>query len=692
MTDLLNQLVAFIGENPTLANAVVFLIAMGEALFIVGMFVPSTVVLVGAGTLVGLGKLDPWPILIWTTLGAIAGDAISYWIGHVYKDRIKSVWPFNRYRSLVERGEAYFLRHGGKSVFIGRFVPGVKAIVPGIAGMVGMPAGRFTFINVTSAIAWSIVHLGPGVIAGTAFSALGEISGRLATMLGVFLVLLFVAVMIARWMILIVLPLYAGSRLRTVDWLARRGGRTARWLAQVLDPSHPRSAGMILSALAILVTVPLFVALAAAISPDNGLNRADTAIRNLFLDLRTPVGDDIMTFVTMLGDGIVTTCVAAVVVAYLFARKAWRRGTGLLIAIAGAAVFVPLFKLLFHRERPIDIYAGADALSFPSGHATLTTVLYGIVAVLVAHDRSPLTKAGVFSIAVPLIGAIAFSRIYLGAHWMSDVIGGLAFGTAMVAAFAFVFGSIHNEKIGRWALAALACATLTAAGGLHVMRNFETATAMYSPVTPVVRIAEADWLADGWRQLPSHRIELNGEREEPLIVQWAGDPQALAAALAPAGYVPAQGWSLTTFAGFLTGQTAPEDLPALPRVHNGRGAELVLVRRDADAPAAAAADGSTPPGGRWVLRLWPTRYEVETEAGASRTVFIGSLIHERILRPLNELSAPRTDRDLPQAGENPLTGLPGIALRNRRDGSDVVLGGLDALAGRAGEPQAGAGQ
>ncbi len=690
MTDLLNQLVAFIGENPTLANAVVFLIAMGEALFIVGMFVPSTVVLVGAGTLVGLGKLDPWPILIWTTLGAIAGDAISYWIGHVYKHRIKSVWPFNRYRSLVERGEAYFLRHGGKSVFIGRFVPGVKAIVPGIAGMVGMPAGRFTFINVTSAIVWSIVHLGPGVIAGTAFSALGEISGRLATMLGVFLVLLFVAVMIARWMILIVLPLYAGSRLRTVDWLARRGGRTARWLAQVLDPSHPRSAGMILSALAILVTVPLFVALAAAISPDNGLNRADTAIRNLFLDLRTPVGDDIMTFVTMLGDGIVTTCVAAVVVAYLFARKAWRRGTGLLIAIAGAAVFVPLFKLLFHRERPIDIYAGADALSFPSGHATLTTVLYGIVAVLVAHDRSPLTKAGVFSIAVPLIGAIAFSRIYLGAHWMSDVIGGLAFGTAMVAAFAFVFGSIHNEKIGRWALAALACVTLTAAGGLHVMRNFETAAAMYSPVTPVVRIAEADWLADGWRQLPSHRIELNGEQEEPLIVQWAGDPQALAAALAPAGYVPAQGWSLTTFAGFLTGQTAPEDLPALPRVHNGRGAELVLVRRDADAPAAA--DGSTPPGGRWVLRLWPTRYEVETEAGGNRTVFIGSLIHERILRPLNELSAPRTDRDLPQAGENPLTGLPGVALRNRRDGSDVVLGGLDALTGRAGEPQAGAGQ
>ncbi|WP_067338619.1 bifunctional DedA family/phosphatase PAP2 family protein [Stappia indica] len=672
MTDLLNQLVAFIGENPLLANVVVFTIAMGEALFIIGMFVPSTVVLVGAGTLVGLGKLDPWPILFWTTMGAIAGDAISYWVGHVYKHQIKSVWPFNRYRTLVDRGEAYFLLHGGKSVFIGRFVPGVKAIVPGIAGMVGMPVGRFTFINVTSAIVWAIVHLGPGVIAGTAFSALGEISGRLATVLGVLLVLLFVAVMIARWLILIVLPLYAGSRLRTVEWLGRHENRVSLWLAQMLDPAHPRSAGMIVSALLLIVTVPLFAALAAAISPDNGLNRADTSIRNLFQDLRTPVGDDIMTFITMLGDGVVIAAVAAVVIVYLFARKAWRRATGLMIAIASAAVFVPLFKMLFQRERPIEIYTGADALSFPSGHATLTAVLFGIIAVLVAHDRSPLIKAGIFSLAVPLIGAVAFSRIYLGAHWMSDVVGGITFGTAMVAIFAFVFGSVHNEKIGRWSLAALTVATLAVVGGIHVSRDFDRAREMYRPTKPIEILTSQEWLSGGWEKVPTHRIELSGEREEPLILQWSGDPQALADALARDGYRPAPGWSLTTFAGFLTGQTAPEDLPALPRIQNGRGADLVLVRQDEDEPAGA--DGSTD-GGRWVLRLWQTRFEIVTQDGERLPLRVGSLIHERILRPLNELSAPRADRDLPQADENPLNGLPGIMLKMRSDGSTVALGG-----------------
>ncbi|MHC5655713.1 VTT domain-containing protein [Stappia sp. ICDLI1TA098] len=673
MTDLLNQLVNLIGEHPTLANAVVFLIAMGEALFLIGMVVPSTVVLVGAGTLVGLGKLDPWPIFIWTVLGATAGDAISYWIGHIYKDRIKKVWPFSRYTTLVERGEAYFRRHGGKSVFIGRFVPGVKAIVPGIAGMVGMPAGRFTVINVTSAIAWTIVHLGPGVIAGTAFGALGKISGRLATMLGVFLVLLFLAVMLARWLILIVLPLYAGSRVRFVAWLAARQNRVARWLARMFDPAHPRSAGMLVSALLLLVTVPLFVALAAAISPDAGLQRADTAIRNLFQDLRTPVGDQIMVSITMLGDGLVTSIVAIVAVAYLFVRRAWRRATGFLIAIASTAVFVPLFKLLMNRERPIDIYSGADAFSFPSGHATINTVLYGLIAVLVAHDRSPLTKAGVFSVAVSLIGAIGFSRVYLGAHWASDVAGGLAFGTAMVAAFAFIFGSVHNEKVGRWALAALVTVTLAGVGGAHVMRNFNNAVELYRPVSPIVAMTRDEWLSGGWKTLPGHRIELNGEQEEPLVVQWAGDPAALAEALKPHGYVRAPQWSVATFAGFLAGQTLPEDLPALPRIQNGRGAELVLVRQDANiAPSATGEDPSS--GGRWVLRLWPTRFDLDTEAGGSVPIHVGSLIHERILRPLNELSAPRKDRDLPNTWENPVLLLPGVTRRTRADGSEVALG------------------
>ncbi|MEP4272598.1 MAG: DedA family protein, partial [Roseibium sp.] len=154
MTEFLDPVLTFIADNPSLAGLICFLAAMGEALFLVGLFVPSTVVLVGAGTLVGLGKLDVVPIFIWTTLGATAGDAISYWVGYTFKDKLKNMWPLKRYAHMVESGEAFFKRHGGKSVFIGRFVPGVKSVVPGIAGMAGMNFTRFSVVNGTSDIAW----------------------------------------------------------------------------------------------------------------------------------------------------------------------------------------------------------------------------------------------------------------------------------------------------------------------------------------------------------------------------------------------------------------------------------------------------------------------------------------------------------------------------------------------------------
>ena len=77
LTHLLDQVVTYIGDHPTAALAIVFLISAGEALFIIGLFVPSTIVLVGSGTLIGMGKLPFLPIFVSASIGATVGDAIS---------------------------------------------------------------------------------------------------------------------------------------------------------------------------------------------------------------------------------------------------------------------------------------------------------------------------------------------------------------------------------------------------------------------------------------------------------------------------------------------------------------------------------------------------------------------------------------------------------------------------------------
>ncbi len=152
-----------VASNYWLFVFLVFLVCVGEAVFILGLLVPSLPILLLVGGLITELQLDFWPIFFAATLGGIVGDAISYWIGYFLKDRIRTVWPFKNYLPLIARGEIFFQRHGGKAIFIGRFITGLKAVVPGIAGMLGMKWGYFTFINTISAFVWAASHILPGM-------------------------------------------------------------------------------------------------------------------------------------------------------------------------------------------------------------------------------------------------------------------------------------------------------------------------------------------------------------------------------------------------------------------------------------------------------------------------------------------------------------------------------------------------
>src|SRR6185437_280974 len=173
LTLWLDALLTGIADNFWLSMLFIFLISLGECVFVLGLLVPSTPVLLVTGTLIAQGKLPFWPIYLMAVLGAVFGDTISYWIGRLLEHRIKDVWPFRNYRDQIIKGEVFFARHGGKSVFIGRFIPGVKAVVPGIAGMLGMHWPRFFVINVVSAFAWAAAHILPGLLLSNWLNSIG---------------------------------------------------------------------------------------------------------------------------------------------------------------------------------------------------------------------------------------------------------------------------------------------------------------------------------------------------------------------------------------------------------------------------------------------------------------------------------------------------------------------------------------
>ena len=167
--------------------------------------------------------------------------------------------------------------------------------------------------------------------------------------------------------------------------------------------------------------------------------QADAAISHLIQNLRTSWADRVMVVVTMLGDTVVSVSVAAATVGWLSWRRQWRLAAGFGVALGLAGISVMALKAVLHVPRPISFSAGADTSSFPSGHATMAAALYGMLAWLISTSLSGRWRFAPLAVGGAFVGMIAASRIYLGAHWPSDVGAGILFGFGVAAIFGLVF-------------------------------------------------------------------------------------------------------------------------------------------------------------------------------------------------------------------------------------------------------------
>lgn len=154
--------------NPQWGLFITFLIALTESLAVIGSIIPGSVTMTAIGILAGSGCMRIDLTLLAATLGAIAGDSLSYLLGYYFRDSLMHIWPFSRYPNWLHYGKNYFARHGGKSVLIGRFVGPLRSIIPVIAGMLNMSHWRFFTANAISAVGWALLYVLPGILIGAA--------------------------------------------------------------------------------------------------------------------------------------------------------------------------------------------------------------------------------------------------------------------------------------------------------------------------------------------------------------------------------------------------------------------------------------------------------------------------------------------------------------------------------------------
>lgn len=659
MFDIQNYL-DFFALHPFWALAIIFLVSMGEALLVIGLFIPSTAVLVGAGALVGSGKLGFWPVFGATLAGCIIGDQISFWAGRFFGDRLRTMWPLKNYPHLVAKGEDFVRSHGGKSIALGRFVPGVKAVVPGIAGMFGMSEAFFLAVNVSSGIFWTAMHLFPGIVLGQALAVAGELSGRLLIVLLVLLVILAVAGWLIRLAAALVTPYRKAVQGRLSAMAKRHGSKPMRRLSKLIAPENPNSTLFFMLLVLALFALGVLADLVLGLEIRHAVGNIDRSIFNLFSELRSAPGDEIFVRVTMLGDDIVIYLTALAIAGWLAAQKAWRAAAATLGAVLAAKLILILTSTVF--STPL-VNAVPEAFVFPSPHALMTGTLFGAMAALSARGLSRWAQALVVAIGFMLVIAISFSRIYLGVSWLSDVMGGILVAAILTTLFSVYTATVHMGRFRPIGLLGVTFASFLLAGAFHISTDYNEDHSVYVAQSKTDSLPIDTWTTVGWTKLPQRRIDLAGRLSEQFIGQWIGTPEELEKVVAGLGFETVPKWRWVNYVPYLDPHAPLSNLSPRPTLHLGLRAKLTAIQVPADAKNY-----------RMTLRAYQSTVVAGGENG--QRVYLVSLTHEKLRPQLQLIALPSDVQASKEEAASFLAAMaaqPGVETLDTKQGSVLPL-------------------
>ena len=117
MTSSFSALVDFVHAHSQYTHIAIFLLALSEAIPVVGTVVPGSTLIIGISALATSANANPWLLVIAATAGAIIGDGLSFWLGQRYHREILNSWPLNKYPHLIARSERFVTQYGAVSSF-----------------------------------------------------------------------------------------------------------------------------------------------------------------------------------------------------------------------------------------------------------------------------------------------------------------------------------------------------------------------------------------------------------------------------------------------------------------------------------------------------------------------------------------------------------------------------------------------
>jgi membrane protein DedA with SNARE-associated domain/membrane-associated phospholipid phosphatase len=427
----------------------------------IGLIAPGETALLLGGLVAGQGKVDVLTMIAIVWAAAVAGDLTSFYLGRrLGRDfMVKHGARVKITEERLHQVEGFFDRHGGKAILIGRFVGLVRAIAPFLAGSSGMPLRRFVPYDVVGAGLWGSSLILLGYIFWQSFSALVDYAKKGALALGAVIVLVVAIVWLVRWV------REEDNRRQIGAWMDRQAQRPAlRPLVRVLGPLvrttrgparfvwdrvTPGDLGLEFTTLMAVAGVGAFLFVWDLVGVEQrGLLAGDGMSLRLADRLHADAAVSIAKVVTALGSLPVVIALVAIAGVALAWQHKIREPVALVVGLALTYAAVHITKDAVDRPRPARALVDVDAGSYPSGHAAYAVTW---VAVAVALSRALPTIASRFAfvtVAIAIAIVVGLSRVYLRAHYLSDVVGGWGLGAAifgLCGLAVLVIGYVRNN-------------------------------------------------------------------------------------------------------------------------------------------------------------------------------------------------------------------------------------------------------
>ena len=436
---MLDHLANFIGNLGHWGYLAIFLIVALECQAGLGLVMPGESLVLLGGFFAEQGVFElPFLIMV-ISLAAIVGDSIGFQLGRM----LGRGWlmqhgeRFGLRQEHLDRVDGFFVKHGGKAVFSSHFLHLLRSLMPFVAGSHRMAYLKFLSFNAAGCIAWASIFAVLGYLVGQSWRIAAKWIGRASEIVGGMLVLVILLVLLWRY-----LERHEAAVRRCwqtvknhprMAALRRRFAPQLEFLIARLSPHGFLGLHLTVGILILIGASWLFGGIAQDVVAGDPLTIIDKNLALWFHQHQTSGLTTMMQIFSSFAATPWVTGVALAVALVLCWKRFWYRLLALLLVLPCGMILDVLLKIAFHRHRPSfsDSYLIFHGYSFPSGHTMMATLLYGLLAVFaVVSLKGWRWRVAAVLGSLFIILLVGLSRMYLGAHYLSDVLGAIAAGLA----------------------------------------------------------------------------------------------------------------------------------------------------------------------------------------------------------------------------------------------------------------------